>query len=153
MTFTRRLAAVTGSKLPYPALLLGMGVALVAESMIVTLGALTHQVPWLVASGLTLMLAGLLLAQRWWGPPAYELERITGESALPARWIVVTASLGRGMESAVTAVRYHQKHPRSVLERVVVLHTQDTGGRDARDKLCRGLYYEFGFANGQLWRC
>lgn len=152
MKFSQRLAAVTGSKLPYPALLMGLGVALVAESVIVTVAATASPAPWLLGTGLGVIVVGILLAHRWWGPARWELVRVTGAQAAPARWVVVTASLGRGLESALTSVRHHATHPDSRLERVYVLHTRDQLGMNARDKLCRRLEDELGLADDQIQR-
>lgn len=139
MKITQNLSAVLGSRLPYPALLMGIGVALTAESIIVTAASARHPVAWLLGVGLGIMVLGVLLANQWWRPHSWKLDRLTGEQAAPARWLVVTASLGRGRASAVEAARYHFKYGGRKLERVVVLYTNDDRGRQARHALSQDL--------------
>jgi len=130
MNLSNRLSAVLGSRLPYPALLMGLGLPLIAEGIIVTVGKTEAPVLWLLGLGFAAIVSGLLLAHWWWRPPVWAIERVTGEVARPSRWLVVTPSLGQGSESAaVTAVKHH----RPCLERVVALHTEDPRGRKARD--------------------
>lgn len=144
MSLLDRLRAVFGTPYPLPVMLMTLGVSWLAEAAIVWIGDGPHT-PWtLVGIGLAAAILGLVLADRWWRPRPFALERMTGEAARPTRWLVVSASLGEGIRSAVAAARHHRDVGAGRFARVVVLHTDDEAGRGARDALCRALEEEVG---------
>jgi len=133
MRLSARLSAILGTRLPAAALLLGLGITMLGEMLNIVAERTGHPFAFFSAAGVVLVIIGLLATRRWLRPAEWEMARVTGHVAWPARWLVVTASPGRGIGSAVVAVEHHLKN--GDLERVCVLHTDDEVGRGAFRRL------------------
>ncbi|MBL8617446.1 MAG: hypothetical protein JNM72_17690 [Deltaproteobacteria bacterium] len=121
---------------------IGMSVGLSADLLLSVIDALlgivrTQTMPDLPRMGLHLIgavgtgLFGYLRVSRAWARlwhPRRAADLHTGDPAQPARWVVMSASLGPN-ELAETILAHHRRHGR--LERLFVLHTEDEPGRAA----------------------
>lgn len=107
-----------------------IGLALIAESLIVLLERFGAP-GYLIAGAIFLGFALVLLVRGPWLRRRPPWADITGHPALPARVVVVTASLGPGASAVVRVVDHH----RTTLERLYVLRTADEAGEAAMSAL------------------
>jgi len=122
------LRKVLGSRVPAAFVAGAVGLALVGEWVIKTVEP--HGIHWLLVAGIAFMVVSVLLVRGWFDrDPEGHMTCVTGAIARPARVLFVTSS-GRD-DPGPAGIAIDHFCAAGQLERVYVLHTDDTRGNRA----------------------